>query len=51
MRIVGADKAVAGITSGQQVFVQAGAATPSALLDALVAGAAEPTQPASAAGR
>lgn len=36
MRIVTADEAVAGIQSGQQVFVHGGAATPSVLLDALV---------------
>jgi len=41
MRIVTAAEAVAGIRSGQQVFVHGGAATPSALLDALVARAAE----------
>ena len=41
MRIVTAAEAVAGITSGQQVFVHGGAATPSVLLDALVARAAE----------
>jgi 4-hydroxybutyrate CoA-transferase len=37
MRIVSAAEAVAGISSGQQVFVHGGAATPSVLLDALVA--------------
>ena len=37
MRIVSAAEAVSGITSGQQVYVQCAAATPSALLDALVA--------------
>ena len=36
MRIVSADDAVAGVSSGQQVFVHGGAATPSVLLDALV---------------
>ncbi len=36
MRIVTADEAVAGIRSGAQVFVHGGAATPSALLEALV---------------
>ncbi|MGZ8562911.1 MAG: acetyl-CoA hydrolase/transferase family protein [Candidatus Limnocylindria bacterium] len=41
MRIVTADEAVAGIRSGQQVFVHGGAATPSVLLDALVARAPE----------
>lgn len=41
MRIVTAEEAVVGITSGQQVFVHGGAATPSVLLDALVARAPE----------
>ena len=41
MRIVSAEKAVAGIRSGQQVYVHGGAATPSALLEALVARAPE----------
>ena len=41
MRIVTAEEAVAGISSGQQVFVHGGAATPSVLLDALVARAPE----------
>ncbi len=41
MRIVSAAEAVAGIRSGQQVFLHGGAATPSALLDALVARASE----------
>jgi len=41
MKIVGADEAVAGIASGQQVFVHGGAATPSVLLDALVRRAQE----------
>jgi acyl-CoA hydrolase len=41
MRIVSAAEAVAGIGSGQQVFVHGGAATPSVLLDALVARASE----------
>jgi 4-hydroxybutyrate CoA-transferase len=41
MRIVTAAEAVAGISSGQQVFLHGGAATPSILLDALVARAAE----------
>ena len=35
MRIVTADEAVAGIRSGEQVYVHGGAATPSVLLDAL----------------
>jgi acyl-CoA hydrolase len=37
MRIVSAEEAVAGIRSGHQVYVQAAAAVPSVLLDALVA--------------
>jgi 4-hydroxybutyrate CoA-transferase len=37
MRIVSAAEAVAGIESGQQVYVQCAAAAPSVLLDALVA--------------
>jgi len=41
MHIVTAAEAVAGIRSGQQVFVHGGAATPSVLLDALVARASE----------
>jgi len=41
MRIVPAEEAVAGIRSGHQVFVHGGAATPSTLLDALVARAAD----------
>lgn len=41
MRIVTAKEAVAGIASGQQVFLHGGAATPSVLLDALVARAPE----------
>jgi len=41
MRIVSAAEAVAGIASRQQVFVHGGAATPSVLLDALVARARE----------
>ena len=41
MRIVTAAEAVAGIGSGQQVFVHGGATTPSVLLDALVARAAD----------
>jgi acyl-CoA hydrolase len=41
MRIVSATEAVAGIRSGEQVFVHGGAATPSVLLDALVARASE----------
>src|SRR3954467_9508332 len=43
MRVVDAAEAVAGIRSGQQVFLHGGAATPSVLLDALVARAAELT--------
>jgi 4-hydroxybutyrate CoA-transferase len=41
MRIVTAEEAVVGIRSGEQVFVHGGAATPSVLLDALVARAPE----------
>jgi acyl-CoA hydrolase len=41
MRIVSAAEAVAGIESGQQVYVQCAAAAPSVLLDALVARAAD----------
>jgi 4-hydroxybutyrate CoA-transferase len=41
MRVVAAHEAVAGIRSGEHVFLQGGAATPSALLGALVARAAE----------
>ncbi len=41
MRIVSAEEAVAGITSGQQLYLQCAAATPSVLLDALVARAPE----------
>ena len=41
MRIVSADEAVAGIRSGQQLYLQCAAATPSVLLDALVARARE----------
>jgi acyl-CoA hydrolase len=41
MRIVSAAEAVAGIRSGDQVYVQCAAATPSRLLDALVARAPE----------
>src|SRR5436190_1236199 len=41
MRIVPAAEAVAGIRSGQQIFLHGGAATPSVLLDALVARAAQ----------
>jgi acyl-CoA hydrolase len=41
MRIVDPDEAVAGISSGQQVFVHGGAATPSVLLEALVRRAPE----------
>lgn len=41
MHIVTAEEAVAGIRSGQQVFVHGGAASPSVLLEALVRRAAE----------
>jgi acyl-CoA hydrolase len=41
MRLVSAEAAVAGIRSGQQLYVQAAAAVPSLLLDALVARADE----------
>ncbi len=41
MKIVSPAEAVAGIRSGQQVYVQCAAATPSVLLDALVARAPE----------
>jgi acyl-CoA hydrolase len=41
MRIVTAEEAVAGIRSGNQLFVHGGAATPSVLLEALAARAAE----------
>ena len=41
MRIVTAPEAVAGIRSGQQLFVHGGAATPTALLDGLVARAGD----------
>ena len=41
MRIVDAPEAVAGIASGHQVFVHGGAATPTALLEALAARAQE----------
>jgi acyl-CoA hydrolase len=41
MRLVSAAEAVAGIKSGQQVYVHCAAAAPSALLDALVARAEE----------
>jgi acyl-CoA hydrolase len=41
MRIVSANEAVAGIRSGEQLFLHGGAATPSVLLDALVARAPE----------
>ncbi len=41
MRIVSPAEAVAGIESGQQIYLQCAAATPSVLLDALVARAAE----------
>ena len=41
MKLVSADAAVAGIRSGERVFVHGGAATPTALLTALVARAPE----------
>ncbi len=41
MRIVTAAEAVAGIRSGEQIYLHAAAATPTVLLDALVARAAE----------
>jgi acyl-CoA hydrolase len=41
VRIVSAAEAVSGIASGQQVYLQCAAATPSVLLDALVARAPE----------
>jgi 4-hydroxybutyrate CoA-transferase len=41
MRIVTPDEAVAGIASGQQVYLQCAAAVPSVLLDALVERSAE----------
>jgi acyl-CoA hydrolase len=41
MRIVTAAEAVSGIASGQQIYLQCAAATPSVLLDALVARAPE----------
>jgi 4-hydroxybutyrate CoA-transferase len=41
LRIVDAPEAVAGIRSGQQLYLQCAAATPSVLLDALVARAPE----------
>jgi acyl-CoA hydrolase len=41
MRIVSATEAVAGIRSGQQLYLHCAAATPSVLLDALVARASE----------
>ena len=41
MRIVGAEEAVSVIGSGAKIYVQCAAATPSVLLDALVARAAE----------
>jgi 4-hydroxybutyrate CoA-transferase len=43
MRVVSAEEAVSGIRSGEQVYVHAAAATPSVLLDALVARADELT--------
>ena len=41
MRIVTAEEAVAGIQSGEQIYLHGAAATPSVLLDALVARASE----------
>lgn len=41
MRIVTPEEAVAGIASGDQIYLQCAAATPSVLLDALVARASE----------
>jgi 4-hydroxybutyrate CoA-transferase len=41
MKIVSAEEAVADIRSGDQVYIQCAAATPSVLLDALVARAPE----------
>jgi acyl-CoA hydrolase len=41
MRVVSAEEAVAGIRSGNQVYLHCAAATPSVLLDALVARAAD----------
>jgi 4-hydroxybutyrate CoA-transferase len=41
MRVVSAEEAVAGIESGQQIYLQCASATPSVLLDALVARAEE----------
>jgi 4-hydroxybutyrate CoA-transferase len=41
MRVVSASEAVSGIASEEQIFVHGGAATPSVLLDALVARASE----------
>lgn len=41
MRVVSPAEAVASIASGQQIFVHGGAATPTVLLDALVARASE----------
>lgn len=41
MRVVSATEAVEGIDSGQQIYLQCAAATPSVLLDALVARASE----------
>src|SRR3990172_9557347 len=43
MRIVSAAEAVAGIRSGEQLYIHSAAATPSVLLDALVARAYELT--------
>ena len=41
MRVVSAEEAVEGIESGQQIYLQCASATPSVLLDALVARAPE----------
>src|SRR6476619_6375918 len=41
MRLVSAAEAVSGVRSGEQLFVHGGAATPTTLLDALVARAPE----------
>ena len=41
MRVVSAEEAVAGIASGHQIYLQCAAATPSVLLDALVARASD----------
>ena len=41
MQVVSVERAVAGVRSGEQIFVHGGAATPTALLVALVARASE----------